>query len=237
MRLVLLVVALSLVLLPSAARAQVPEDVSRIHAAVTELAKAKRDAAGRVAQRKRAAEEALAGCRSAGPGWKRIRAVRDASQRGAYVRGARVLWGELREAALEQAALEVYDPFLTRFLGRLERPLSDPALQAGADALRERIAYQREAYAFASCAAFEQLLGKVREFKVGGGHGVAGDYRAGRIHNVFIRFVAGRQRAADRRHGGSGYESALQAARERIVALGGDPGYASYFAFAHSLRG
>ena len=77
----------------------------------------------------------------------------------------------------------------------------------------------------------------MREFKIGGGHGVAGDYRAGRIHNLFTGFVAGRQRAAERRHGGTGYASALQAARERIVALGGDSGYASYFAFAHSLRG
>jgi hypothetical protein len=204
---------------------------------VTELAKAKRDAAGRVAQRKRAAEAALADCRSAGPGWKRIRGVHDASQRGAYLRGARVLWGELREAALEQAALDVYDPFFTRFLARLERPLSDPVLQAGGDALRERIGYQREAYAFASCATFERLLRKVREFKIGGGYGVAGDYRAGRIHNRLTGFVAGRQRAAERKHGATGYESALQAARERIVALGGDSGYASYFAFAHSLRG
>jgi hypothetical protein len=236
MPLAFLLVALAL-LLPSAAQAQVPDDVSRIHAAVTELAKAKRDAAGRVAQRKRAAEAALAGCRSAGAGWKRIRAVRDASQRGAYRRGARVLWGELHQAALEQAALDAYDSFFTRFLARLERPLSDPVLQAGADALRERIGYQREAYAFASCATFELLLRKVREFKIGGGHGVAGDYRAGRIHNLFTGFVAGHQRAAERRHGGTGYESALQAARERIVALGGDSGYASYFAFAHSLRG
>jgi hypothetical protein len=236
MPLALLLVALAL-LLPSAAQAQVPDDVSRIHAAVTELAKAKRDAAGRVAQRKRAAEAALADCRTAGAGWKRIRAIRDASQRGAYLRGARVLWGELHEAALEQAALDAYDPFFTRFLARLELPLSDPVLQAGADALRERIGYQREAYAFASCATFERLLRKVREFKIGGGHGVAGDYRAGRIHNLFTGFVAGRQRAAERRHGGTGYESALQAARERIVALGGDSGYASYFAFAHSLRG
>lgn len=224
-------------LLPASAQGQVAEDVSRIHAAVTELAAAKRAAAGDVAERKRAAGRSLAPCEHAGAGWKRIRAVRDASQRGAYVRGAKTLWGELREAALEQAALEVYEPFLNRFLTRLERPFADPVVQTGADAQRERIAYLREAYSFASCKTFAQLLRKVREFKIGGDHGVAGDYRAGRIHNLFVGYVAARQRAASRRHGGSRYEGALVAARDRIVALGGDQGYASYFAFAHSLRG
>lgn len=222
---------------PAVSFAQVPQDVSRIHSAVSELAAAKRAAADDVAAGKRAAERELGACENRGKGWARIRTVSDPSQRGAYARGARTLWKELARAALERAALEVYDPFLSRFLTRLEAPFADPVLEAGADAQRARIAYARDAYSFASCRTFGNLLRKVREYQIGGDHGVAGDYRAGRIHNVFVRYVATRQRAAERRHGGAQPEAALQAARGRIVELGGDAGYASYFAFAASLRG
>jgi hypothetical protein len=33
------------------------------------------------------------------------------------------------------------------------------------------------------------------------------------------------------------YDAALQAARDRLVALGGNDGYATFFSFGHSLRG
>src|SRR5918995_620638 len=191
--------ALALTAGTAVAGAEVPADVSRIHAAVTELAAAKRAAADEVARAKGAAGRRIARCQSSGPGWRRIRGVGDPSQRRAYLRGARELWADLRDAALEQAALEVHDPAFKRFLARLEAPFSDPVLQAGADALRGRIA----------------------------------DYRAGRIHNTFVGYVAKRQRREDAANGGSGARARLDAARARIVALGGDPGYASYFAFAH----
>jgi hypothetical protein len=72
----------------------------------------------------------------------------------------------------------------------------------------------------------------VREFKVGGSHGVAGDYYAGKIYNGFVRYVASRQRSAARAHWGTRYDDALDAARDRLKELGGDEGYANYFAFA-----
>jgi hypothetical protein len=53
---------------------------------------------------------------------------------------------------------------------------------------------------------------KVREFKIGGSHGVSGDYYAGKIYNDFVRYVSKRQAAA---------------ARDQLKALGGDDGYAN----------
>jgi hypothetical protein len=44
--------------------------------------------------------------------------------------------------------------------------------------------------------------------------------------------VSARQRAAASAHWGSRYENALDAARIQLKALGGDEGYANYFAFA-----
>jgi hypothetical protein len=72
----------------------------------------------------------------------------------------------------------------------------------------------------------------VREFKIGGSHGVSGDYYAGKIYNDFVRYVSNRQRAAARAHWGSREDNALEAARDQLKALGGDQGYANYFAFA-----
>ncbi len=105
------------------------------------------------------------------------------------------------------------------------------------EAHRTRLAYNKAAYSFGNCATFEGVLRKVRQFKVGGRHGVQGDYYAGRLYNTFVRYAADRQRAAARSHWGSRYDNALEAARDRLKALGGDEGYANYFAFAHSLRG
>jgi hypothetical protein len=225
--------ALALVaLLPASAQAQKPADVTRIESAVVELAKQKRGSERQVASHRRESESAMGACRSAGPGWARIRAVRDRSQRDAYARGARALWSNLREAASEGAWVDVYTPHFERFLRRFEPPLSDPILQAGIEAQRKRLAYNHAAYSFGTCATFNRQLKKVREFKIGGRHGVAGDYHAGKIHNDFIRYVASRQRSAARAHWGGRYDDALDAARNRLKELGGDEGYANYFAFA-----
>jgi hypothetical protein len=75
-------------------------------------------------------------------------------------------------------------------------------------------------------------MAKMREFKVGGSHGVSGDYYAGKIYNGMVRYVSARQSQAARAHWGSRYQSALDAARDQLKALGGDEGYANYFAFA-----
>ena len=218
--------------LAAPAAAQTPEDVTRVESAVVELAKLKKNSAGEVASQERSAQGALTACRSKGPGWARVKKVRDASQRNAYARGAKQLWGKLNEVAAEGAWVEVYEPAFERFLRHFETPLSDPVLQAGIDAQSKRFAFNRAAYSFGTCATFNTLMKKVREFKIGGSHGVSGDYYAGKIYNDFVRYVSKRQQAAARAHWGSRYDSALTAARDQLKALGGDEGYANYFAFA-----
>jgi hypothetical protein len=224
--------AAAIALAPAAAQAQKPVDVTRVESAVVELAKLKRGSEGQVAAHRRAAETALGACRSSGPGWKRIRAVRDRAQRNAYARGARRLWAALDKVAVEGAWVAVYTPHFERFLHHFDTPLSDPLLQAGIDAQRKRLAFDKAAYSFGTCATFNTLMKKVREFKIGGSHGVSGDYYAGKIYNDFVRYVAKRQQAAARAHWGSRYDGALDAARNQLKALGGDEGYANYFAFA-----
>jgi hypothetical protein len=210
-----------------------PEDVVRVERAVTELAAAKRAAAGQVASGERAAAKALRRCKNAGPGWKRIRAVRVPAQRGLYTRGARMVWRELNEVAVERAALEAYRKPFERFVGRFDRPLADPALEAGVDAWRKRIAYYEAATGFGTCRAFERVLKPVRQFP----ENVRADYLAGDIYNKMVRFVSTSRRKAASRHWGSRYDASLRTARAQLVALGGDEGYATFFAFGHSLRG
>jgi hypothetical protein len=217
---------------PAAAQSPKPADVTRIENAVVELAKQKSGAAGQVNAQRRSAQAALGACRTKGTGWSRIRKVRDRAQRDAYARGARALWNGLNDVAAEGAWVEVYSPFFERFLNRFDAPLSDPVLQAGVEAQGKRLAYNRAAYSFGTCATFNTQLKKVREFKIGGSHGVSGDYYAGKIYGGFVRYVSTRQRAAARAHWGSREDNALEAAREQLKALGGDQGYANYFAFA-----
>jgi hypothetical protein len=208
-----------------------PEDVVRVERAVTELAVAKRGAAGDVAAGRRAGEAALRKCKKGGRGWKRIRSVRVPAQRSLYTRGARTLWKELSEVAAERAALDAYRHAFERFLSRFDRPLADPVLQQGVDAWHRRIAYYEAATGFASCKTFERLLKPVRQFK----ENVRADYLAGDIYNKMVRFVRDSQRKAANRHWGSRYDAALDAARAQLVALGGDEGYATFFTFGHSL--
>ena len=232
MRRVLAISLIAMLAFAAPAAAQKPADVTRVEAAVVELGKLKRGSAGQVDAHERSAVAALAACRTGGPGWKRIRGVRDASQRNAYARGARALWANLKTTAVEGAWVEVFTPHFERFLGRFDTPLTDTILQAGIDAQAHRLAFNRAAYSFGTCATFNALMKKVREFKIGGSHGVSGDYYAGKIYNDFVRYVSRRQAAAAGAHWGSRYQSAIDAARDQLKALGGDEGYANYFAFA-----
>ncbi len=219
---------------PAAAQAPLkPEDVQRVERAVIELAPAKRAAANAVAANERAAQKALSACRNKGPGWKKIRAVRVAAQRSLYTRGARELWSGLSELAAERAAFDAYRPAFERFLSRFDRPLSDPVLQAGVDAWRKRIDLYAAYTPLASCKHFNRLAGRARQFA----ENVRADYLAGDIYNKMVRFVEDEKRKAARRHWGSRYDAALSAARGQLEALGGNAGYATFFAFGHSLRG
>jgi hypothetical protein len=231
-RRVLAISMLTLLAFAAPAAAQKPADVTRVESAITELAKLKRNSAGQIAAHERSAVDALGACRTKGPGWARVRKVKDPAQRNAYARGAKALWNNLKKTAVEGAWVEVYTPHFERFLGHFDTPLSDPTLQAGIDAQRHRLAFDQAAYSFGNCGTFNKLMKKVREFKIGGSHGVSGDYYAGKIYNDFLRYVSKREGAAARAHWGSQYQSALDAARDQLKALGGDEGYANYFAFA-----
>jgi hypothetical protein len=231
-RRILAISVIATLALAAPAAAQKPADVTRVESAVVELAKLKRNSAGDVASAKRTAESSMAGCRSKGKGWARVRKVRDASQRNAYARGAKALWTNLQNNAVEGAWVQVYTPHFERFLRHFDSPLSDPALQAGIDAQRHRLAFNQAAYSLGGCTTFNKLMKKVREFKIGGSHGVSGDYYAGKIYGDFVRYVSRREAAAARANWGSRYQAALDAARDQLKALGGDEGYANYFAFA-----
>jgi hypothetical protein len=217
---------------PASAQVQRPAEVLRIETAMSELGRQKNGAEGQVKAREHAVTAALAACRTKGSGWKRIRGVRDRAQRNAYARGAKTLWQNLNTVAIEGAWVAVYDPFFERFLDRFDTPLADPVLQAGIEAQRQRVAYNRAATSFGTCATFNTALKKVREFKIGGDHGVSGDYYAGKIYNDFVRYVSNRQRAAASSHWGSRYDNALDAASAQLKALGGNEGIANYFRFA-----
>lgn len=216
-----------------AAVAQTPDDVVRVENALVELANAKKAAAHEVAAGERARAKAMRKCESRGAGWERIRAVRVPAQRSLYGRGAKNLWRDLSEVAVERAAFDAYRKPFERFVDRFERPLGDPVLQAGVEAWRNRIAYYEAATGFGTCAVFERLLRPVRQFP----ENVRADYLAGDIYNKMVRFVSDSRRKAAARHWGSRQDGALRAARTRLVALGGDAGYATFFAFGHSLRG
>jgi hypothetical protein len=217
---------------PASAQVQRPAEVLRIESAMGELGKQKHEAAGQLKAHERAATDALGACRTNGSGWTRIHGVRDSAQRNAYARGARALWQNLNTVAVEGAWVELYEPFFERFLHRFDTPLADPVLQAGVEAQRQRLVYNRAANSFGTCATFNAALKNVREFKVGGKHGVSGDYYAGKIYNGFVRYVSTRQRAAARAHWGSRYDNALDAASAQLKALGGNEGLANYFRFA-----
>jgi hypothetical protein len=215
-----------------AAGADRPADVQRTEAAVLELDRAKRSLAGEIAARRSAIEHSLGRCKSRGKGWKRLGKVRNASQRQTYRRGARFLWSELHRVALDRAAFEVERPVFERFLGHFQQPLADPVLQAGVDAHRHRLAFYADSTSFAGCATFEKLMKSVRGF----GGDATGDARAGDVYTKLTAYVTGREAAATRKDWGSRYERALQAARQHLKDLGGNAGYADYFAFALALR-
>jgi hypothetical protein len=210
-----------------------PEDVQRIERAVTELSSFKRAAADEVQANKKAATEALAKCEDSGPGWKAIRAVKVPAQRALYRRGARALWKALGEVAAERAAYDAYRPGFERFLGRFDTPLADSVLQAGVDAWRKRLDLYEAYTPIGTCAQFNRMAKRARQFPAN----VEADYKSGDIYNRMVRFVETTKRAAARRHWGSRYAAALEVARDRLIELGANDGYATFFAFGHSLRG
>ena len=132
-----------------------------------------------------------------------------------------------RSSSAERAAFDAYRPAFERFLSRFDRPLSDPVLQAGVDAWRKRMDFYAAYTPLGSCRHFNRLAGRARQFA----ENVRADYLAGDIYNKMVRFVEDEKRKAARRHWGSRYDAALSAARGQLEVLGGDAGYATFFAF------
>jgi hypothetical protein len=208
-------------------------DVTRVERAVLALHDDKADAAGAKAAGQRAARKSLAACDERGPGWERIRAVGAPAQRNLYARGARRLWRDLGAAAADRAALSAYQHAFDRFLARFDQPVDDGVLQAGVAAIRGRLAYEADASANATCATFNRLTGRAHEFKPG----VSADIGSGRIYQGMIRFIPDQRAKAKRKHFDGGDAAAADAARGRLVELGGDVGRATYFRYAYSLKG
>ena len=159
--------------------------------------------------------------------------MRDRAQRNAYARGAKALWNNLSMVATEGAWVDVYTPAFERFLRRFDTPLTDPVLQAGHRRPAPPARVRPGRLLVRHLRRLQRRATKVREFKIGGSHGVAGDYYAGKIYNDFVRYVSSRQAKAARAHTGARATRARSTPRaSRLAALGGNEGYANYFPFA-----
>jgi hypothetical protein len=231
---ILLALAVLLAAPATAAAADLTTDVGRLDDALVRLSKAKQNVSDMKAREQRLATIALNGCKAGTRAWKRIYKVRIRSQRNAYLRGARKLWSDLHEAALEGAAVRAYDWVFFGFFEALDPPLADPVLQGGVDAIRSRLAYYREVSTTAHCRTFRRLVKPVRQFKPG----VSADVFAGSIYQRMARYMEQRRAAAARKHWPASREQALAAAAARFVELGGDHGHSVFFRYgAYSLKG
>ena len=199
---------------PASAQVQRPADVLRVESAMGEL--------GEAEERRRGPGQ---GSRSAPPRPRLAPAAQgqrlDADSRVcATARSATPTRAAPRPSGTTSNTVATEGAWVERvrpLLRALPAPLRHAALRPGAPGRRRgaapAVVFNRAAYSFGTCATFNTALKKVREFKIGGEHGVSGDYYAGKIYNDFVRYVSNRQRAAARSHWGSRYDSALEAAQ------------------------
>lgn len=215
------------------------EQVAAIERATGELGRAKRAAAARVARL--SGSSALTRCMRGGPGWKRIRAVTHASQRGFYTVAARRLLADMKLLLeRQQPQIAAYESAFERFVGQLRAaPLSDPTLREAAAAQARRLASYRDVRGLkANCATFNKLTKRVRDFPTRTpAEIIRADYRSAPIARRIERHLSNQLRKIDRRHGVTHRDAdTLADAAERMVELGGEPGYATGFQYALSLR-
>ena len=224
----------------SASGETVDPQVSALAQATAELGVAKRAAAGRVAQLTRSAS-ALGPCLRGGPGWKRIRSVEHASQRSLYTAAARRLLLDMKLLIdAQQPRIVAYESPFERFVASLRAaPVTDPTLREAIAAQSRRIAAYRDVRKIAaSCAVFNRLTKRVREFPTRtAAQIVRADYRSAPLARKIERHVSNRLAKIDRRHGVS-YRDAetLADAATLMVERGGEPGHATGFQYALSLR-
>ncbi len=215
------------------------EQVAALEQATGELGRAKRAVAAKIARL--SSSSALGSCMRSGPGWKRIRAVKHASQRAFYTAAARRLLADMKLLLdRQQPQIVAYESAFERFVGQLRAaPLSDPTLREAAAAQARRLAAYRDVGALkADCATFNKLTKRVRDFPTRtAAEIVRADYRSAPIARRIERHISDQLRKIDRRHGVT-YRDAdtLADAAKRMVELGGEPGYATGFQYALSLR-
>jgi hypothetical protein len=216
-------------------------ELGPLEQAIAELGRAKRGAATTVARLSRRSAATLRPCLRGGPGWKKIKRVKHAPQRALYAASARRLLADMRLLIdTQQSRIVAYDSAFERFVARLKTSnVSNPLLREAIAAQARRVAAYRDVRAVkADCRVFNKLTSRVREFPTRtAAQIVRADYRTAPIARRIQLNIANQLRAIDRRHGIS-YRDAdtLADAAEKIVELGGNPGYATGFQYALSLR-
>jgi hypothetical protein len=218
----------------------VDEQVAAIEQATGELGRAKRVAASKVA-RLSSSSATLGPCLRSGPGWKRIRAIEHAPQRALYTAAARRLLADMKLLLDgQQPRIVAFEPAFQRFVGDLRAaPVSDPTLREAIAAQARRLAAYRDVRGVkADCNVFNRLTKRVREFPTRtAAQIVRADYRATPLARKIERNISNQLAKIDRKHGIT-YRDAdtLGDAAELMVELGGNPGYATGFQYALSLR-
>lgn len=218
----------------------VDEEVLALQDATGELGRAKRAAAGKVARLSSSAS-VLRPCLRGGPGWKKIRSIKHAPQRALYTASARRLLADMKLLLDgQQPRIVVYESAFQRFVSQLRAAsVTDPTLSEAVAAQARRVASYHDIRGVkANCAVFNKLTKRVREFPTRtAAQIVRADYRAAPRARKIERHISDQLRKIDRRHGIT-YRDAerLADAAETMVDLGGEPGYATGFQYALSLR-
>jgi len=206
-------------------------DTQKLRAAVDELWVAKAGAKQAQDDGLARANKAMAKCRSKGKGWKRIRKLKDRQQRRLYTSGARILWRDLRELAQENARLQPLRGAMGRYVNRIEAAgISDPVLAAGVAAQRRRLTIQDSLPQLGSCKTFEKRLKRVRAIRRKGRAQAHFDSAAGAVYSYMARYIEKKRNSTERQ-----YSSQLEAAYDRLIALGVSDGEANGFLYALSI--
>ena len=224
------VIATTVLALPASA-ATVDPDAAKLRQAVDELWRAKSAAKPAQAAAQARARKSLGKCRSKGPGWKRIRKLKDPAQRRLYTSGARILWNDLSELAVQGATLRPLRGAMGRYVNRLEASgVADPVLKAGVAAQRRRLAIQDTLVPLGTCKTFEARLRKVRAVRRKGMAQAHFDSAAGAVYSAMARYIEKKQNSAERQFAGP-----LGSSYDRLKALGATEGEANGFLYALSL--
>jgi hypothetical protein len=215
------------------------EEVAALEQATGDLGRAKRAAASKLA--KSSSASVLRSCVSSGPGWKRIRAVKNRPQRALYAASARRLLADMKLLLdRQQPRIVAYESAYERFVTDLRAaPISDETFTAAIAAHARRLASYRQVRGLkADCKLFNKLTKRVREFPTKtAAQIVRADYRAAPIARKIERHISGQLASIDRRAGITHRDAeTLAEAAELMVELGGQQGYATGFQYALSLR-